>query len=118
MKKIQVILMLFCLGIFILPKQLITFQKSEMTCNISSSKNDCCKDTQHNNHNNSEKKENCGDDCYSCGTCHTFAVFSYPFLKDNDQDLRKIPVTKEKFTYVTPDFSDVYSKIWQPPKIG
>lgn len=110
--------MLFCLGIFILPKQIISAQNAEMACDISSMKDDCCKDKSTQNHHQKDKNDGCGDDCYSCVTCHTFAVFSYPNLKEISENMGKIPVKKEKFTYVTPDFSEVYSKIWQPPKIG
>ncbi len=114
--------MIFALGVLVIPKQILFGQNSEMSCCVSSSEktDDCCgKSKGHEMPSDKSKGDNhCDDDCNACRTCHTFVVF-YPTVPEKvSYTLNKIQVTKENFNYVIPEFSDIYSKIWQPPKIG
>ena len=113
--------MIFALGCFIIPKQMLFAQNTEMSCCKSSTeKKDCCKKDKKEEKpcHDSQKSNSCGDNCTSCGTCHFVAAFFYAKNTETFSFSPKIQITKEKFTYVTPEISDIFTKIWQPPKIG
>ena len=120
-KRLKILLMIFALGSFILPGQISFAQSSEMSCCKSSDQsNDCCKKTQKEEKpcHDSSQQNSCGDQCTACASCHFAAAFFYPVSHETLISYSKIQVQKETFTYVTPEISDIFSKIWQPPKIG
>ncbi|MBQ0151758.1 MAG: hypothetical protein KBS61_02545 [Chryseobacterium sp.] len=116
MKNLQFILIIFCLGLFLIPKDNFYAQASQENC-CSSKSSDCCKSDQDSNHKSSSKNT-CNDDCCSfCMTCHSFienfsiqptiALLSY-FSPNKDLH----------YTYANPYLSDGLKEIWQPPKLG
>lgn len=117
MKQLQVLLIVFCLGIFLVPKDNFYAQISQENCCKTDSKADNCCDKDHNSHNKNEKSS-CNDDCCSsCMTCCTFvenisgeAIFVEISLFQTDKNIQ--------FQYSDPYFSDSLEDIWQPPKLG
>ncbi|WP_419869137.1 hypothetical protein [Chryseobacterium sp. CT-SW4] len=124
MKAFKFLTILLCLGLFLIPKDMLYAQSSkEDCCKMShTEKMDCCKNhktsTQgHGDHDN--KNSSCNDDCCSsCIICYTF--IEIPSLNSTLSslppvyNLGKNPV----FKYADPYISDSLEEIWQPPKIG
>ncbi len=120
-KKLKIFLMIFALGTFIFPNQLLFAQNTEMSCCKSSdTASDCCKTKQQDEKpcHDSGEKNSCGDHCTSCSSCHFTAIFFYKKQDEQFTSFNKIDVEKKKFTYITPEFSGISQSIWQPPKIG
>ncbi|MBW8362410.1 MAG: hypothetical protein K0M56_09530 [Kaistella sp.] len=120
-KKFQILLLMLCLGIFILPKQIVDAQTPEISCcEKESSQKDCCKTEKEPKKPCHENEENsCEGNCTKCHTCTiSFVFFGITSGGKTTQLLNFISLKKEKYTYLTPEFSTSDSKIWQPPKIG
>jgi len=119
-KYVQVLLLIFCLGIFLIPKDNFYAQASQENCCKSDSKKDNCCTKTHDNHqkSNDHKGKSCKDDCGSfCMTCHSFienlsakSVFIDHSLFATDRNLQ--------FHYSDPYISNHLKDIWQPPKLG
>jgi len=117
-KQLQVLLIIFCLGIFLIPKDNFYAQISQENCCKTDSKADSCCEKDHNSHNEKDEKSSCNDDCCSsCMTCYTFvenlsskAIFVELSLFHTDKNLQ--------FQYSDPYISDSLEDIWQPPKLG
>jgi hypothetical protein len=122
-KQLQIWVLVCCLGIFIVPKQYflaqssissccsISLGKKEKHCNQEHQKKDCHKEGKNKNH--------CTGNCNNCDVCHfSIAVFRMPAMHELPSILVENPNKKEQFDYITPEFSDIFSKIWQPPKIA
>lgn len=108
--------MILSLGIFILPKQMISAQQTEMSCcKKESKKEDCCKD----HHQKSDNKSHGCDDgcCSSCNTCTTF-VFNPVLIEEAIISSNKVVDKTSAFRYQEPFISLSLKEIWQPPKIG
>jgi hypothetical protein len=121
-KQVQIWLLVLCLGLFIVPKQyFLPTAGLNSCCSVSVSKKDKCKtehekDDCHKDHNN---KNHCTGNCNNCDICHfAMTVFHLPKLNDTPSESFDLQVKKERFSYITPEISDIFSKIWQPPKIG
>jgi len=121
-KLFQIITIIFCLGIFLIPKDNFYAQASQETCCKSDSKMDCCKNS-HKDHstkkdNDKEKQSSCNDDCCSsCVLCYTF--IETPFSKSLYLEFSYYKANKNlQFQYSDPHISDGLKEIWQPPKIG
>lgn len=117
-KHIQVLLIIFCLGIFLIPKDNFYAQASmENCCKKDSKANSCC-DKDHDNHDTKDGKSSCNDDCCSsCATCHivveNFSSKTVFFNHSSFKTDRKL-----EFQYSDPHISDSLKDIWQPPKLG
>jgi hypothetical protein len=117
-KYIQILLIIFCLGIFLIPKDNFYAQASQENCCKTDSKKHSCCDKEHSNHGKKDSKSSCNDDCCSfCATCSNFVenlaaktvFFNHtPFKTDK----------KLEFQYSDPHISDSLKDIWQPPKLG
>ncbi len=123
MKYIQVLLIIFCLGVFLIPKDNFYDQASQENCCKTDSKTSgCCEKNKHDHNTSKNNKKNdkssCNDDCCSfCAACNNFVenlaaktVFfnHYPFKTNK----------KLEFQYSDPYISDSLKDIWQPPKLG
>lgn len=122
MKLVQIITIIFCLGIFLIPKDNFYGQKMEETCCKKSSGSDCCK-KQHQehskeNHNKKQKNSSCNDDCCSyCAICYSF--IETPLSRSLKLDISFDKTNKNlHFQYSDPYISGRLKEIWQPPKIG
>lgn len=67
-------------------------------------------------HSDDKKKES--KDCHDCHSCVSIGLFAD--LQKNslkEESLEMLHFSKKISTYLTPEFLDFTSKIWQPPKI-
>lgn len=118
MKHLQFLIIVLCLGIFLIPKDNFYAQASQENCCKSESKTESCCDKNHDSHDKKDENSSCNDDCCSfCMTCHTFvenfsskSIFPEIALFQTDQHLQ--------FQYSDPYISDRLKDIWQPPKLG
>lgn len=118
-KLFQIIAIIFCLGIFLIPKDKFYSQISQETCCTSGSEMSCCKDEHSkDNHGKEQKSSSCHDDC--CSTCTTCCSFvETPFSKNLQLEISYYKSSKNLyFRYSDPYISDRLKEIWQPPKIG
>lgn len=120
MKLFQILTIVFCLGVFLIPKDNFYLKSAQETCCKQSSRTeDCCKNHQSAPKNEHEKsKSSCNDDC--CSTC--VACFTYletPFSKNFQLELSCYKANKKlPFHYSDPHLSDRLKEIWEPPKIA
>ena len=122
MKLFQILAIIFCLGIFLIPKDSFYAQSmQENCCKSGSDDNGCCKN--HNpssttSHSGKSKSSSCNDDCCSfCFSCYTF--IETPFSKSLHLELSYYKANKNlQFQYSDPYISDRLKEIWQPPKIA
>ena len=124
LRTLKIFLIIFGLGVFILPTQTLFAQDAKMECcNKKEKKDDCCKTekTQScHSENPSEKSEkhNCGNDCSNCHTCSINFVLNY-YHSEEYQSLQKTFFVQQlKFIYAISFFSSSFHNIWQPPKIA
>jgi hypothetical protein len=122
-KLIQLILIILCLGIFLIPKDNFYTQISQENCCKSESGMDCCKNNHNkqdskDNHHKKEQKSSCNDDCCStCLACYTF--IETPFSKSLQLEYSYYKSNKNsQFEYSDPYLSSRLKEIWQPPKIA
>ncbi|MBB4806699.1 hypothetical protein HNP38_001995 [Chryseobacterium defluvii] len=120
MKLFQILTIIFCLGIFLIPKDNFYAQAAQENCCKADSKtDDCCK----NHHSSSSddhqgKTKSCSDNCCSfCAASYTF--IETPFSKSLNPELSYYKANKNlQFRYSAPHISDRLKEIWQPPKIA
>lgn len=122
-KLVQIWLLVLCLGLFIIPKQYFIAQNStESCCAISlTQKEDHCKleHKKDNCHKEGKNKNHCTGNCNNCDICHfSLAVFRMPIIHEIDLFITDENSKEETSLYITPEISDIFSKIWQPPKIA
>ncbi|KXH83110.1 hypothetical protein [Chryseobacterium kwangjuense] len=119
MKLFHILAIVFCLGIFLVPKgSLFSQSAQENCCKSQSEKSDCCKDHSSKDSKDTSKHSSCNDDC--CSTCVTcFTYIETPFSKNLHLELSYYKASKNfQFQYSAPYLSDRLKEIWQPPKIG
>ena len=124
MKLVQIITLIFCLGIFLVPKDNFYAQNMQETCCKNDSEMSCCKKDhqqhQHSkeNHSKEEQQSSCNDNCCStCITCYTH--IETQGFKNLQAEISSYQSDKHlPFEYSDPYFSDRLKEIWQPPKIG
>ena len=122
LRKFQLILMIFCLGIFVFPKQNFNVQLAQSSCcEAQKSDSDCCEKGEKKSdscHHDSKKEKDCKDNCTTCKTCSSGFVFSV-VLNNLDNKL-KTPVfeIKNQFSYQLQSPLARSFNIWQPPKLG
>lgn len=117
-KKLQILLMIFCLGIFIFPKQAFLMQRTEMNCcqKEQPSKECCSKDAAPK-----EKKQDrhsCEGNCAKCSGCSVSVVFLSVSMPSLQEKKSSVITQKVEKAYLQPSLSIPYQSIWQPPKIG
>lgn len=120
MKLFHLLAIVFCLGIFLVPKDNFYAQGMQETCckAEASKKSDCCKNHSSKKDGKHDKTKSCSDDCCSsCVACYTF--IETPFSKNLRLELSYYKANKNaQFQYSDPHLSDRLKEIWQPPKIG
>lgn len=120
-KSLKIVLMVFALGIFIIPKQMLFAQKTELSCcsKTSSEKNCCKKEHSKPCHDSKSKGNSCEGNCEKCTSCSFAPVFITSEFKNNfTEDCQNIISNKVENFYLTPHFSKLSKAIWQPPKIS
>lgn len=111
--------MIFCLGIFVFPKEKFNVQLTQTSCcEIQKENSDCCKKEEKKSdscHHDSKKEKDCKDNCKTCSSGFIFSVV----LNDLDNKL-KIPVFEinNLFSYYSQSPLARTFNIWQPPKLG
>ncbi|REC64488.1 hypothetical protein DRF65_01270 [Chryseobacterium pennae] len=120
MKLFHILAIVFCLGIFLVPKDGFYAQSIQKTCCKAESgkKSDCCKNHSSKKDGKDRATKSCNDDCCSsCIVCYTF--IETPFSKNLRLELSYYKANKNpQFQYSDPYLSDRLKEIWQPPKIG
>lgn len=119
-RKLHILIVIFCLGIFIMPKQNFFAQLMQQDCCSTSASGDCCPAPENDSKPcHGKEKKSCGGDCTSCKSCSTTTVFASiaPDIKVTDNSTAAGDSSKS-FCYLSPEFTDRAAKIWQPPKIG
>lgn len=119
MKRLQIILMILALGLFLVPKQLLATSSAMDCCTSEQMAKNHCQHTKKDNHHQSGDHKNCtGSSCTTCGTC---TVFSISVLKADFIHLNSIATkikSGQSFIYKEPALQNGICEIWQPPKIG
>lgn len=117
----ELILMVFLLGAFIFPNQMVFAQPTEQCCSVNTTDSGCCDTGKNSCHSSTEKNQNhnsCEGNCSCAMGCHTgfsFSAESYdPVILDlnSPSDGRGIPGYASSFIF------SVFQNIWQPPKIA
>lgn len=120
-KRLQILLMVFCLGIFIFPKQMISAENTEMSCckTEKTTKDYCGKSEKSAPCNDSKNKSHsCDGNCNNCSSCLFTVVFIGVNVNVAESNVPQIISNKVEKLYLQPNFSKLYKAIWQPPKIG
>lgn len=122
LRKLQFILMIFCLGIFVFPKQNFNVQFAQNTCCESQKQSsDCCKHSEKKSkscHHESKKEKDCKDDCTTCKMCSPGFVFSATQSGFKNELSKSFSDSKNQFSYNLNFWSTEIFNIWQPPKLG
>lgn len=121
-KHLKIIVMIFALGMFIVPNQLLFAQKTETSCcNKEKSEKDCCGSSKKSEpcHDGSQKSQSCNSNCTKCSSCSVNLVFLGEETKQSIEEISNHAISKkvENF-YFDPYLSQLSISIWQPPKIG
>lgn len=117
MRHLQAIIIIFCLGIFLVPKDNFYAQATKDNCCKKEQMSNCCKKDTPSKKPHQKKHSSCKDNCCNfCATC--FSFITSPF----SENLKlKIPYYKAnknlEYQYSTPYISDRLKEIWQPPKL-
>lgn len=122
LRKLQLFFMIFCLGIFVFPKQNFDAQVAQSSCcEVQTQSSDCCKKEEKKSdscHHDSKKEKDCTDNCTTCKTCSSGFVFSV-ILNDFDNKLRTpIFEINNQYSYYSQAPLARTFNIWQPPKLG
>lgn len=122
LRSIKVLVLVFVLGVFALPKQLVFAQTTIEKCCKEESSTGCCeqpkKDDCHTESSNkSSQHEDCGNDCSNCKTCSVNIMLLSAVPPADFQILAKLHTTREDFSYKSPFFTTQIQNIWQPPKL-
>ena len=122
LRRLQLFFMIFCLGIFVFPKQNFNAQVAQSSCCESKSNNsDCCEKEDVSSKScshDSKKEKDCKDNCTTCKTCSSGFVFSV-VLNNFDNKLRTpIFQIENQYSYYSQSPLARAFIIWQPPKLG
>jgi hypothetical protein len=119
-KRIKILIMIFCLGIFIIPKQLFFAQKQEIACcEKEKPEKSCCEKSNGAEPCDSNKSHSCDGNCTNCKACSTSVVFLAVEIKTEIEKQNVLPISKQvENSYLQPSISQLPKKIWQPPKIS
>lgn len=124
LRTLKIFLIIFGLGVFILPTQTLFAQDAKMECcDKKAERDDCCKSEEKEScHSGSpsqkSEKQNCGNDCSNCHSCSVNFVLNY-YRSEEYQPLQKTFFAHQlKFNYEISFISSSFHNIWQPPKIA
>lgn len=120
-KKFQIVLMIFCLGIFIFPKQIFVVEKNEMSCcKKEKPSTDCCGKTEKSApcKDSKNKSHSCDGNCSNCSSCAFTIVFIGGEILCSELKTQNNISNKVEKIYLQPNFSKLSKAIWQPPKIS
>lgn len=122
-KKLQFIWLIFCLGSFLIPKQVFSVQKKEemSCCKKEKTEKSCCNKSEQKHP--CEKKEShnspCQGNCNGCKTCSPSVV--YLGIEPQNQmntHANYLHTNQIASFYLQPHISQLMREIWQPPKIS
>ena len=114
--KISALILL--LGLFLIPKSISAAPILEDTCCSSSSKHCDGESNKNEKPCHSEDKKEKSKDCHDCHSCASIGFFANIQHENNlEEDLMIFKSSQKISFYLTPEFSNYNSKIWQPPKI-
>lgn len=117
-KKIQILMMIFCLGIFIFPKKNFIAANENSDC-CKTEKNCCDKSEKKPCHGKENNKKSCEGSCSNCHSCCSTVVFNFENKTTFETILnQKFTSKKVENFYLQPHLSSLFISIWQPPKIG
>ena len=120
-KKVQLILMIFCLGIFVVPKQIFFAKTQEMSCcnNEKPTKSCCEKEKSSPCKDSKNKHHSCDGNCTNCSFCASSIAFLKVEFQNEFENISQHNISQkvENF-YLQPSLSQLPKKIWQPPKIS
>lgn len=111
MKQLQFILMIFCLGIFVMPKQMF-MRENKMECCTKKETKNC-----HQGKGGQESSKSCSGGCASCSICCTQHLAAIKILLSGTKP-EIFYFKKVLFFHKEPLFSSYLKEIWQPPKIS
>lgn len=119
-KKLQILLMIFCLGIFIFPKQNSVFENNMSCCKTEKSQKEHCQNSKKMPcHDSRSKKKSCEGNCTNCNSCVSGIILAAEISKPAIIKVQQITISnKVENFYLQPYFSTLYKVIWQPPKIS
>ena len=122
LRKLQLLMMIFCLGIFVFPKQNFDVQVAQKSCcEVKTKTSDCCKKEEKKSdscHHDSKKEKDCKDNCTTCKTCSSGFVFSV-ILNSFDNKLNTLIFkNNNQYSYYSQSPLARTFNIWQPPKLG
>ena len=121
-RRLQLILMLLCLGIFIFPKQAFDMPMSSSCCEAKTNTNSCCSKENKTTkpcHKEPAKKKNCNKErCSVCKVCHSSSITSVVLNQNNSLFYFNFNERQPHFGYHIQPIVDGSFNIWQPPKIA
>lgn len=122
MKKFQFIIWIFCLGVFLIPKQNVyamTLPTNNCCSANSTEESDCCQPAHNSHSKNKDSQESCTDNCcHNCATCHNIPTIAIIKLTtEYSVSCTEYQSRESNFDYSDPHFSNHLDEIWQPPKI-
>ena len=123
LKSLKIIVLIIGLGVFILPKQMISAQNIENCCSKSSQNENCCKTEKtepchDSSSQNKSEKNSCGNDCSNCNTCSVNVVLNYISPEIYSPLNKNLFAKNNRFNYKISFFPSTIQNIWQPPKLG
>ena len=118
-KKLQFLVLVLCMGLFLMPRQNAMAGELEKSCckMEQNAEKSCHEDQQTTPCHDSEKKA-CDSQCTHCNACTVASVSTPAFLQEYIRISKKFSGEKTSFAYILPDYSAAHAKIWQPPKLG
>lgn len=122
LRKLQLLMMIFCLGIFAFPKQTFDVQVAQTSCcEVQTQSSDCCKKEEKKSdscHHDSKKEKDCKDNCTTCKTCSSGFVFSIILNHFENKLKTLIFENNNQYSYYSQSPLARAFIIWQPPKLG
>jgi len=121
-RKLQLFFMIFCLGIFVFPKQNFNAQVAQSSCcEAQTQSSECCKKEDKKSdscHHDTKKEKDCKGNCTTCKTCSSGFVFSV-VLNNFDNKLKTLifEINNQYSYYSQAPLARTFN-IWQPPKLG
>lgn len=121
-KYFKILLMIFALGIFVVPKQLFIAQNSEISCcNTEKPTKSCCDKEEKTTpcEDSKNKHHSCDGNCSNCVFCSSSVVFLGVEFQNQISEISQTNISnKVENFYLQPSLSQLPKKIWQPPKIS
>lgn len=120
-RAVKLILMIFLLGAFIFPNQMIFAQQTEQCCSKSSDTSGCCdsakSDSCHTSSQKTDSHNSCDGSCSCAFGCHANFTFSALKYETKLISARFFDQKNAMFGAESSFIFSVIQNIWQPPKI-